>query len=53
MRASFHTDLAAEAHALRLGEGELTALPGVRCRAEERRGFSAEVVEILDARGDK
>jgi len=54
MNGRIRTDLAVEAHELwREQTGETTKLPGVRARREDRDGFAVEVVEILDAEGEK
>ena len=48
------TDLALEARELwQERAGETTRLEGVEARTEEREGFSAETVRILDGRGER
>ncbi len=54
MKTNIRTDLAVEAHELwREEAGDTTKLPGVQARHEDRDGFAVDVVEILDAEGEK
>ena len=51
---AFRTDLALEAHQIRLEEtGRAGELPGVKTELRERDGYRVTTVEVLDKRGEK
>lgn len=53
MSSRIRTDLAIEAEPLfRAKLPEAESIPGLRCKEENRRGFSVSTVEVLDERGE-